>query len=255
MIRRLLILLILAGSFVFQAVVPSQTPAGSNSSAQDGNKPSNSEQKPAVTNPFPEDTSSVPVLPSNSSPTPVAWPQPSGSNTGEDAGAFNAAAMLPTEDTDPVRSPDDPVPDAAGGDSSSSLQNIDSLLSAPDKEQPEKKRKHGKQEAPEEFHQETAKEDIEIGSFYLDQKNWRAALSRFQSGLILDPEEPEVYWGLAEAERNLGKFADAKAHYERLLEYDPDGKHAKQARKALKEPALATAQAPAHGQTPAAATQ
>ena len=32
---------------------------------------------------------------------------------------------------------------------------------------------------------ETAKEDISVGKYYLDQKNWKAALSRFQSALVL----------------------------------------------------------------------
>jgi tetratricopeptide (TPR) repeat protein len=87
----------------------------------------------------------------------------------------------------------------------------------------------------------------------LQTKNWNGALSRFESALILDPENPEVYWGLAEAEHHLGKYADAKAHYLKLLEYDPDGPHGKQARKELKDPALDKAQNSPPGQ-PAAAT-
>jgi len=42
---------------------------------------------------------------------------------------------------------------------------------------------------------ETSKEDITVGKYYLDQKNWKAAQSRFQSALVLAPEEPDVYWG------------------------------------------------------------
>ena len=80
---------------------------------------------------------------------------------------------------------------------------------------------------------ETAKEDISVGKYYLDNKNWRAALSRFQSALVLAPEDPEVYWGLAESARHLGNFADARAYYLKVMEYDPDSKHAKEAKKAL----------------------
>jgi tetratricopeptide (TPR) repeat protein len=54
---------------------------------------------------------------------------------------------------------------------------------------------------------------------------------------------------MAEAERNLGQFAKAREHYEKLLEYDPDGKHGKQARKVLKDPALAAASNPGPGKT------
>jgi tetratricopeptide (TPR) repeat protein len=254
--RSLLIVLVLAGGMAAAQGLVAQNPAGTDSSAADKNKPADS-QKPSgaapqsSANPFPGDTSNVPVLPSKPDQAP-----PEGANyETRDSDAGNLA-VLPTMDTDPVRSPDDPFPAASaaeGQESSSSLNNIDSLLPPPDTEQPGKKHRHAPKEEP--AHQETAKSDIDVGSFYLDQKNWRAALSRFQSALVLDPEEPEVYWGLAEAERNLGQYAQARQHYERLLEYDPDGKHGKQARKALREPAIAAAQSPAHGQTPSPARQ
>ena len=95
--------------------------------------------------------------------------------------------------------------------------------------------------APPPEHQETAAEDEKVGNYYLDEKNWRAALSRFESALVLDPENPDVYWGMAEAQRHLGKFAEAKASYEKLVEYDPDSKHGKEAKKILKSPELANA--------------
>jgi len=188
-------------------------------------------------NPFPENTDSIPVIPTLSSPAvadPVAY----------DAGA----ARLPGDDSDPVRSPDDPVPDDASGadsGSSSSLEGMDKLTPPPDTGKPDK---HAKEVAPP---QEGPKEDVNVGGYYLQIKNWKAALSRFDSALVLDPENPEVYWGLAEAERHLGDFASAKAHYLKLLDYDPDGKHGKEARRILKEPDLANA--PAVSSTPSAA--
>jgi len=187
-------------------------------------------------------------------PSTTAPSLPPGTYDGSGEGAHGMAAALPGDDTDPVRSPDDPAPaaeSAQGDDSSSSLKNIDSLLPPSDSAEPEKRKRHGAKEKEEEVtHQETAKSDVEVGSYYLDQKNWKAALSRFESAMVLDPEEPEVYWGMAEAERNLGQFAKAREHYEKLLEYDPDGKHGKQARKALKDPALAAASNTGSGKTP-----
>ena len=94
-------------------------------------------------------------------------------------------------------------------------------------------------------HHETAQEDLNVGAFYLDKKDWRAALSRFQSAMVLDPDEVAVYWGLAEANRHLGNFAEAKANYQKVVEYDPDSRHAKDARKALEDPQIAAAKAPA----------
>ena len=61
--------------------------------------------------------------------------------------------------------------------------------------------------------------------------------------MVLDPENPDVYWGLAEAERHLGQFAEAKANYLKVMEYDPDSRHSKDAKKILKEPEMTNARA------------
>jgi tetratricopeptide (TPR) repeat protein len=145
---------------------------------------------------------------------------------------------LPRADADPVRSPDDPIDSSTDAQGfSSSTTGMDRVLPPPDTDSTGRNNKN--HPAPE--HQETAAEDESVGSYYLDQKNWKAALSRFESAVVLDPENPEVYWGLGEAQRHLGKFTEARASYEKLLEYDPDSKHGKEARKLLKDPELANA--------------
>ncbi len=194
-------------------------------------KPSSNPQKPSSeSNPFPEDTTNVPLLP-NGNPTP----------------APSSPAYAPTpstlsgRDVDPVRSPEDPQLDSAGSDAggfSSSTTGMDRVLPPPDTDAGRGKKGKG-QPAPE--HQETAAEDESVGAYYLNIKNWKGALSRFESAVVLDPENPEVYWGLGEAQRHLGNFAEARASYERLIEYDPDSKHAKEAKKILKDPELANA--------------
>jgi tetratricopeptide (TPR) repeat protein len=165
-------------------------------------------------------------------------------------GPDSSPVPLRGEDVDPVRSPDDLPPEAtsgSGADSSSSLKGLEGLLPRPeDEDQPGKKKKLLVIKEP--THQEASSKDIEVGDYYLQTKNWKAALSRFESAMILDPENPEVYWGLAEAEHHLGDYANAKAHYLKLLEYDPDGPHGKQARKELKDPALEKAQSSAPSQ-------
>ncbi len=90
-------------------------------------------------------------------------------------------------------------------------------------------------------HHETAAEDESVGSYYLSNKDWKGALSRFQSALVLDPDNPDVYWGLAESERHTGDFADARANYLKVREYDPGSRHAKEAGKALEDPEIANA--------------
>ena len=231
--------LVLAGLLVAAARLSAQSPAGSDAAGSGQSKPSGQGQQPAGaqpqtgSNPFPEDTSTVPVMPSKG--TPVL---PEGTYKGDEYGS--GGVPLPGEDLDPVRSPEDPVRDASSGqqeDSSSSLSGLDKLLPPPDDDQTGKKKKKEKEPT----HQEAASEDINVGGYYLERKNWKAAYSRFESALILDPENPDVYWGLAEAERQLGDLANARAHYEKVLEYDPDSRHGREARKALKDPALANA--------------
>jgi len=246
--RMVFIALLLAG---WLAVAPrqlAQAPVGGDAPATGQSKPAGESQKPATgaaqpgktssANPFPEDTSTVPVMPSKSAPA-----LPEGTYSGESAGL-----PLPGVDLDPVRSPDDVAPEAASGpeeDSSSSLTGLERLLPKPEDDESGKKRKLSVKEPT---HKEAASKDIEVGGFYLDQKNWKAALSRFESAMVLDPENPDVYWGLAEADRHLGNLADARVNYQKVAEYDPDSRHGKEAIKALKEPEIANGKNPAPAQ-------
>ncbi len=202
-------------------------------------------QKPADTdNAFPTDTSNIPVMPSN------------GIGAAPNAPSAALPPLPASDEADPVRSPDDAGSAAAlgngnspsSGSSSSSqagmgrfLPGADDTAETADTTDTGRHRRGEKIEQPQQP-QETAKEDINVGDYYLSTRDWKGALSRYQSALVLAPDNPDVYWGLAEAERHLGELADAKANYEKLLLYDPDNKHAKDARKILKDPEIANAQ-------------
>jgi len=230
--RRFWAALVVAGCLAGTPSLFAQAPA-----AGDG---TGSQQKPAVAppqsnaNPFPEDTSTVPVM-----PTKVTPPLPDSGNSASERDGDFVRVPAPGVDTDPVRSPDDPIAESRDqvDTFSSSLKGMEKLLPPPDDDQAGKKRKKEKEPT----HQEAAAEDINVGGYYLDRKNWKAALSRFESAMVLDPENPEVYWGLAEAYRHLGNFADARANYQKVAEYDPDSRHGKEAMKALKTPEIANA--------------
>jgi tetratricopeptide (TPR) repeat protein len=155
---------------------------------------------------------------------------------------------MPPEDGDPVRSPEDAAAtESSDSGSSSSLTGMGSLPSPDDDTaQPGKHKRKEEQVVPE--HHETAAEDENVGSYYLSNKDWKGALSRFQSALVLDPDNPDVYWGLAEAERHLGDFADARANYKKVMEYDPGSRHAKESGKALQDPEIANAKPASSGQ-------
>lgn len=183
---------------------------------------------PTESNPFPEDTNNVPVMPNATTAAPATAPAPSTA----------PRPALPSDENDPVRSPDDPLPDLgtnSGGSSSSNSPDLQKLLQPPPDEG---KGKHAGTPAPE--HTETAKEDESVGNLYMGDHDWKGALSRFESALILDPENPDVYWGLAECQRHLGQLAAAKANYLKVMEYDPDSRHAKDAKKILKDPEMAS---------------
>ena len=183
-------------------------------------------------------------MPSKEAPADVPRPEP-------DPSSENPRLALPGDSADPVRSPDDVGGDGdvprdvlRGSSSSSSQAGMDKILpSVEGDDVPQGKHKKLAVKAPE--HQETAAEDIQVGGYYLDTKNWKAALSRFESAMVLSPDEPEVYWGLAECQRHMGNFAEARGYYQKVAEYDPDSRHGKEAIKALKAPEIANAKAAA----------
>jgi tetratricopeptide (TPR) repeat protein len=195
-------------------------------------------QKPTTdANPFPEDTNNVPVMPTN--PAALLAPPPQEENA---ASALHVAAI----DTDPVRSPDDePVTAADGAGDSSSSAGLDKILGGgggEDNGPQDRKHRHERQEPEKKKSQkDIAADDLNVGGYYLEKKNWKAAQSRFQSAMVMDPENPEVYWGLAEAAFHLGDLFTARRYYLKVADYDPDGPHGRQLKKILKDPALLSA--------------
>ena len=173
---------------------------------------------------------------------------PSGNDVdyGDVGGDANSPDAAPRLDSDPVRSPEGLAPSNNGAIDgfSSSRTGMDNLAPDPETEPADAKGKK-KNDADSMVPHETADKDVEVGNYYMDNKNWRGALSRFQSAMVLAPDNPDVYWGLAECYRRLGEFAEARANYQKVADYDPDSKHGKEAKKALKEPDLANAGAPA----------
>jgi tetratricopeptide (TPR) repeat protein len=211
------------------------SPAPSNQNNRPAAQQPSRSQQQNNQNPFPEDTSDIPLMPSRDNPNP---PTPGGDETTQ-------RVYLPQDDFDPVRTPEEAGAAAEAGESSSSSSQagLDNLLPPPDDDttQSGRRGKRGAEVEPE--HHETAAEDENVGEYYLGSKDWKAALSRYQSALVLDPDNPDVYWGLAESERHLGNFAQARANYQKVVDYDPDSHHGKEARKALKDPEIANAKA------------
>jgi hypothetical protein len=176
--------------------------------------------KPAGGNEFPGESSDAPIIPIDPGPGNAGSSAPAGNAAGREASRSGAG------DGDPVRSPDG----AGGSDDgfSSSSSGLSPTTADDDAPTPTKSTK-SKTRAQE------IKEDVDVGGFYLEKKNWKAAQERFTTAFALDAENADAVWGLAEAERHLLLLDKAKEHYELFLSYDPTGPHGKAARKALEQ--------------------
>ena len=78
-----------------------------------------------------------------------------------------------------------------------------------------------------------ADKNVEIGTYYFKQKNYRAAESRYQEALYWQDNSATAMFGLAQAEEKLGKITEARKNYEGYLKLLPDGEFAGKAREAL----------------------
>ena len=90
-----------------------------------------------------------------------------------------------------------------------------------------------------------AAKDIEVGNLYLNMKNYRAALERFNDALLYKPNDAEATFGLAATQEKLDLFSKARLSYSRYLELLPQGPKAKECQSALKRLESRVAAAPA----------
>lgn len=75
--------------------------------------------------------------------------------------------------------------------------------------------------------------DIDVGFYYLNEKNYVAAESRLKEAVELKPDAAPAYIGLGQAQQKLGKTADARQSYEAFLKLTPDSPDADKVRTAL----------------------
>jgi len=80
-----------------------------------------------------------------------------------------------------------------------------------------------------------AAKDIDVGYFYLNEKNYIAAESRLKEATELKPDIAAGYIGLGQAQQKLGKTAEARKSYEAYLLLSPEGKDADKVKKVLAE--------------------
>jgi Flp pilus assembly protein TadD len=80
---------------------------------------------------------------------------------------------------------------------------------------------------------ELAARDDKVGKFYLQTGDFKGAYDRFKEASEVAPEDGDAVFGLAESARGLHKTEEATSNYRLYLDAFPDGKKAKEARKAL----------------------
>jgi tetratricopeptide (TPR) repeat protein len=80
---------------------------------------------------------------------------------------------------------------------------------------------------------DVTKEDVYVGTFYLQSGDYVGAYARFKEASTLHPENVDAMFGLAEAARHLKKNDEAMENYRLYLDVVPNGSKAKDARKAL----------------------
>jgi tetratricopeptide (TPR) repeat protein len=93
----------------------------------------------------------------------------------------------------------------------------------------------GKPLTEEQEHEQQAAKDIDVGYYYLNQKNYIAAEGRLKEAVELKPDAAAAYIGLGQAQQKLGKTEAARSSYEAYLKLTPDGKDSDKVKKALAE--------------------
>lgn len=79
-----------------------------------------------------------------------------------------------------------------------------------------------------------AVKDIEVGNYYLNRKNYRAALERFQDALLYKPNDAEATYGLAVSQEKMDLFSLAYNNYSKYLEILPEGPRARESDAGMK---------------------
>src|SRR6185312_1053281 len=83
------------------------------------------------------------------------------------------------------------------------------------------------------FNPHKAMKDIEVGDFYFRQKNYKAALSRYQEALLYKPNDAVANFRSAQCFEELNSPQDAVEHYQAYLKVMPHGPFSRDAEKAL----------------------
>jgi len=80
-----------------------------------------------------------------------------------------------------------------------------------------------------------AAHDIDVGETYLSANNFDAARERFEEALRFTPDNPLIWFRMAQALQGMQRLDPARLYYRKYLEAEPKGKFAGNAKKAISE--------------------
>ena len=243
----------LIAGFLFAATLP-VLPLSLPAQQQDNSTPSQQQNPPAQPakpapqkkdqpkkstadeNPFPEAQSEAAAHQSQQqtsgsspdAPQPQATPsaQPP-NNTGQNPFPEDQSEKAAHQAQQPAN-PATPDPSDDTGFSSSQVKGLD--MPTTDEQPPA-----NLPPSPLPYNSKLAKKDAEIGDYYMESGNWQGAYERFLEANRSDPGNAEAVFGLAESARHLHRPDEALRNYRLYLSALPNGSHAKEVRKALKE--------------------
>jgi tetratricopeptide (TPR) repeat protein len=165
-----------------------------------------------------------------SAQTPTPSPQESSSRTQPDAAPSPPDAPIPDLGTQTTPPPKSKAKKIANKLDPHCIDVIfHACWSSPAAPQP------GKLLTEEEQKTQQAAKDIDVGYFYLNEKNYVAAEGRLKEAVEFKPDAAAAWVGLAQAQQKLGKDSAARQSYEAYLKLNPDGPDAEKARKAMAE--------------------
>lgn len=173
-------------------------------------KPQQSTPAAKDDNPFPEDLSRKAA---EAAKQPVAKPDDSGPPAAVEPPAAGGES---TSNAGYQPPPDDEVPAVANPERRKLRLNDESAVGTPHADR-------------------LASKDEEIADLYYKDGNYQGALNRYKDALHFVPDDETAAFGIAECARKIGKRDESLAAYQIYLRLAPQGKKAKEARKAIEE--------------------
>jgi|SRR5690349_3244355 len=161
-------------------------------------------------------------------------------NSGNSTSNANTAKPLPQPRPEPPPLPPDvKTPDAPPGETSSghsvkrTLKKlapncINSIFHACWSSPPEKPQ-------PPQTDERKGAASRDVGEFYFDRGNYRAAESRFVQALQFNPSDPRAMYDLARSLQKLNQAPQAISRYQACIDLEPAGLYADRSRKALQD--------------------